>query len=470
MSSQAICESVCGWIGLTLRIASVAFVVCPAIANGAAYFSISNQQVIIGNDQVELVFSTTSGNLLNLTDKVTGHDFISEKQGGYSGFTFGYTTPTNTVQLYSNGGQARSVSLTPKAIAGGVQLTIQHEKFFLNGGTANLTATLSVTVDDVSPLTTWQLSMTNGEQLTIEQVAAPALVGLGQIGDDPSGDYLVYPSAAGILFQDPVHNFIPHQGWGNQLYPGGWQNMQFLAYYSKQSGTGLYMASQDSAGYAKTLHSTRLGNNWLLLDSTYLPPFQLGGDVQVPYPVVLGVFHGDWYDAADLYRSWALQQPWAQAGPLATRADVPDWYKQTGMLGQVTTNPGWGSPWGFSTLPALAADWQSRLTTPPLYFWWGWENRGPWMDPPDLLPPNEGWASFDSAVAGTHSASGRLMLGVTTGGASEEAPSWPVLRASASQKRDGSFYVLQSLAKDLQRCSVLRKTMERGDDKWKGLR
>ena len=42
-----------------------------------------------------------------------------------------------------------------------------------------------------------------------------------------------------MLFQDPVHNFVLNRGWGYQLYyPGGYHNMQFLAYYSKESEVG----------------------------------------------------------------------------------------------------------------------------------------------------------------------------------------------------------------------------------------
>ena len=37
--------------------------------------------------------------------------------------------------------------------------------------------------------------------------------------------------------------------------------------------------------------------------------------------MLLGSFHGDWYDAADLYRDWTLQQTWAT--PLTERTDVP---------------------------------------------------------------------------------------------------------------------------------------------------
>ena len=35
-----------------------------------------------------------------------------------------------------------------------------------------------------------------------------------------------------------------------------------------------------------------------------------GEDWESPYPVALGVTQGGWYDTADLYKRWAVRQPW----------------------------------------------------------------------------------------------------------------------------------------------------------------
>ena len=45
--------------------------------------------------------------------------------------------------------------------------------------------------------------------------------------------------------------------------------------------------------------------------------------------MLIGFFEGDWYDAAQIYRKFALTAPWLREGPLATRGDVPDWLRQT---------------------------------------------------------------------------------------------------------------------------------------------
>jgi hypothetical protein len=49
---------------------------------------------------------------------------------------------------------------------------------------------------------------------------------------------------------------------------------------------------------------------------------------RMTYDVCIGPFRGDWYDACQVYRAWATRQLWCSRGPLATRADIPRWYKE----------------------------------------------------------------------------------------------------------------------------------------------
>ena len=380
-------------------------------------------------------------------DKATGQDFLVQKNAYWNGFMFTYITPGNSTLQYAGGSFAQSVSFSPATTSTGIQVTIQFNRFVVNASALNVSATLIVSVDNVSPLTTWQLSIANQDRITIESVDLPYLTGLGQMSTDPAKDYLAFPSFSGVLLQDPVHNFVPNRGWGWQLYyPSGLENMQFLAYYSGQSGAGLYIASQDTAGYTKYLNSSRSSDNWLELDCFYVPTFQAGASVTVPYPVVVGVFHGDWFDAASLYRAWAVQQPWAQGGPLATRTDVPEWYKNTGMMAYKQTFTAYAASayQSYSDLAPVAAAWQQQIQSSPLMNWIAWETPGPWVDSPDFLPPSQGWAAFDSAVSATHAAGGRLMVEPTTNDATVGAPSWGNLQATASQQADGSMYLYQT--------------------------
>jgi Domain of unknown function (DUF6259) len=52
-----------------------------------------------------------------------------------------------------------------------------------------------------------------------------------------------------------------------------------------------------------------------------------GLSFELPYETVLGVFHGDWYAAADFYRDWAAKQYWC-VKKKAERHDVPAWLNE----------------------------------------------------------------------------------------------------------------------------------------------
>ena len=417
---------------------------CPLKADGGAYFQHSGQQVLAGNSRIQLAFNAANGGLVNLIDEATGQDFLPQKNAYWNGFVFSYVMPGSSAVQYGGGFLAQSVTFTPTTTATGIQVSVQFNRFVVNSSPLNISATLVIVVDNTSPLTTWQLSISNQDQITIESVQLPYLSGIGQMSTDPAKDYLAYPSLSGILFQDPVHNFVVNRGWGyEQYYPWGYDNMQFLAYYSGESGEGLYLASQDTAGYTKYLNSARVNNNWLELDDTYVPPFQAGASVTVPYPVVVGVFHGDWFDASSLYRAWAIQQPWAQGGPLVTRADVPNWYKNTGMMGWKDTFSSLGPGNSYASLAQGAAAWKQQLGSQPVMDWIAWENQGPWVDDPDFLPPSQGWPAFDSAVSATHSAGGKLMVLPTSEVATVGASGWSTLQSTASQQADGSMYLSQ---------------------------
>ncbi len=414
----------------------------PLMAAGGAYFQVSGKTVTVGNAHVQLVFNSANGSLLNLVDMTSGLDLISRKVGNYNGLIFNYATPANSTPQQSGGYLASQVSLSPVNISTGVQLTVQFNGFAATPTALNVSATLVVTVDNSSPLTSWQVSIANHDKITIESVFLPSISGIGQLSNNPANDYLTYPSLSGMLFQDPVHNFRPGAGVG-QVYPGGYSNMQFFAYYSQESRAGLYITSQDNAGYAKSLNAGLLGADWMVVNAPYFPPFQAGADVTVPYTVLLGVFHGDWFDAASLYRTWAIQQPWARQGPLVTRADVPDWYKNTGMMGWKDTFSSLGPGNSYASLAQGAAVWKQELQSQPVMDWVAWENQGPWVDDPDFLPPSQGWPAFDAAVSATHSAGGKLMVEPTTNVAAVGGSSWSTFQASASQQADGSMYLNQ---------------------------
>ena len=50
------------------------------------------------------------------------------------------------------------------------------------------------------------------------------------------------------------------------------------------------------------------------------------------YAVTVAAYRGDWWQAAKLYRDWALRQKWARKGPIAKRQDYPKSLADTDLL------------------------------------------------------------------------------------------------------------------------------------------
>ncbi len=119
--------------------------------------------------------------------------------------------------------------------------------------------------------------------------------------------------------------------------------MQFYALYNKQNGNGLYFGTHDSAPSAREIEFPHSSSEISWRPSHFPPNITFPTeDFFLGYDCVVGPFRGDWYDACQIYRKWALKQSWCRKGPLATREDVPKWYKEAplyfySVLGDTST-------------------------------------------------------------------------------------------------------------------------------------
>ena len=130
-------------------------------------------------------FNSANGSLLNLVDKTTGQDLSLEEGGEFQWLHIHLHDAHQPTPQYAGGYLAGSVSLSPIYVSTGVQLTAQFGQFTVNGTALDLSAKLVVTVDNSSPLTSWQLSIVNHAQITIESVSLPSIIaGIGQESSD----------------------------------------------------------------------------------------------------------------------------------------------------------------------------------------------------------------------------------------------------------------------------------------------
>ncbi|MEQ8767090.1 MAG: DUF6259 domain-containing protein [Planctomycetota bacterium] len=109
-------------------------------------------------------------------------------------------------------------------------------------------------------------------------------------------------------------------------------NAQLFPVYTS-GGTGLYLAAHDPEWHYKRLRTSGDGEAYLLGLQAYAEDQVTPGKSFVqPYPWVVGLYEGDWYDAGQIYREFAKEQAWLRHGPLHQRSDVPTWWKELDLL------------------------------------------------------------------------------------------------------------------------------------------
>ena len=142
-----------------------------------------------------------------------------------------------------------------------------------------------------------------------------------------------YPCFRGMVKSGEADVLMPNKGYGARLhkaydtakgeigqigYPG-WFPM--VCAYIKDDA-GLYLAAHDPDGRNKSLVFGRGA------DVSFQTPVENSG---VPgkaaegprYAVTLAAFKGDWWQAARIYREWAVKQKWCAKGRIRDRADYP---------------------------------------------------------------------------------------------------------------------------------------------------
>ena len=154
-------------------------------------------------------------------------------------------------------------------------------------------------------------------------------------------DALLISDSYGSLYRRPLTHSIPRL---DQQYPSGSAAYQFWAYYHELNTTayppthpGLYFATHDPDASLKTFSFLPSADS-VGLSVRVAPPNSAAPQPQagVAFPFVLGVFSGDWWDAAQLYRAFALTAPWT-AQSIRERSDWPRWLQDV----QVWVNSGW---------------------------------------------------------------------------------------------------------------------------------
>lgn len=218
---------------------------------------------------------------------------------------------------------------------------------------------------------------------------------------------LLFTVGAGRYYPAPFTGPVGYETGADDLPQPA--TMQFGALLHG-GGFGLYWATHDPTGRPKRFKTTPIADPASptrraielrirhFAENARTP----GNGWGSPYPVVLRTFDGDWWDAAMIYRQWALTAPWSAKGPVRTRTDLAPAVRRAAVWTTLNTRcaeegvctDSLGNP-----VRVPADDWRESLTryqdllgTPVAVHWYGWHCSF------DSLSETQGWTRLIRAA------------------------------------------------------------------------
>ncbi|NOZ19876.1 MAG: hypothetical protein GXP25_02175 [Planctomycetes bacterium] len=350
----------------------------------------------LSTDDWALQFFKT-GAIARLVHKPTGQLLIepSEDRLAYE-VTFFKDGTSETVSSE----QAKSIRAEPLNKGIGYRFIAEHPR---------ATVTLTYRIDESTGMIECRSEVKNKSDAAVTRIVFPIVNTPEMLGDKSDDDVLLYPAFDGCVIDNPKEVFRTGKNTLSQTYPGA-LSCQVMAFCDPTAG--LYMASHDPDGYAKSF--TVDAGFQIRFSIAHLAPALPGKDLKPTYPILIGPFTGDpkrggasWYDAADIYRTWSQKQKWAGL-KVRTRKDTPDWLRKGALV--TFYNPRQLTPPGDqSKLEAFLKDYGARFDTPMMPNNRGYERWGTWCGQ-EYRPVMPDEATFRGSAEITRKLGGRSMI------------------------------------------------------------
>lgn len=340
------------------------------------------------------------GALVSFVDNATGQEFVADRPEPDL-FWLALSEPGDTsgrlTWLRSQDAEAVSYALEERGHAKTAKLT------FRNLARRQIQVECLATVREGDDSVLWRISVDGPEPMILEEVAYPVVGLRAPLSHEADDDAFVAGLTKGGVFCAPSR--WPASAVIHARQPGNLA-AQFGCYYSPAGG--FYSAARDNRGHPKALQVRRTESGLQCIWRRYCH-HHLSKRFDLGYEIVQRTFTSpnpaeptDWRHAADIYKAWALKQPWC-ARSLARRDDLPEWLK-TGPA-MVRFNRRWLSrP---ERIEAWLKDyWQARFPQAPLIVaFWGWERVDAWISP-EYFPPYPSEQGLRKCVRAVRSAAG----------------------------------------------------------------
>ena len=316
--------------------------------------------------------------LLQLSDVATGQELLAAEALPLFTLTLQNAKSKREVQLDADTGWKK---VAVRRVKGRPAYELRWEQP-ADEEVGRLSVTARVEPDDGASAFRWTISaQCESDQWSIWRVVFPR-VGVADLGSE--GEVL-FPRAAGEVETDLWRRAFSFRG----TYPSGWTSMPFMAAYSGDRSTGLYIGVHDPLGSTKDIDVTSRPECRSVVLSIDHPVadmgtpgnrFELGGSA------VWRLLRGDWFDASVIYRDWVRRE--AQWFPQLTaegREDTPKWMRELSCWALCHGEPE-------SVVPE-AKRFAEFLGVPIGVHWYSWHQIPFDNDYPHYFPTREGFAA-----------------------------------------------------------------------------
>lgn len=330
--------------------------------------------LILSNEQIRLSIDPDRGRIAEFAEQSSGQNFAdSAAQAALWDATL---IKEDGQLLHLNSGAAKKISVSA-AGSGAIKLR------WSNFEQPQLQVEALVQLDRSSALSRWTIAFTNLSNLRLRQVRFPILP---NIPEQP-GEVLAVPAWMGQLASKPRQTLFAKTNQVREWDYPGHTSMQCISLYGEKAG--FYLSCDDTNAFRKSFAFWTDAERRLNAGVVHLPESSRGPGYALLYSVVLGTFRGDWFTAAERYRTWATNQWWVAESRVETGA-VPDWARETGLWI-------WNRGRSEQVLEP-AAVLQKQLGLPVSVFWHWWHGCAYDVGFPEYLPPREGELAFSEAM------------------------------------------------------------------------
>ena len=327
-----------------------------------------SERVAIDNGKLRLEFDRETASLLSMVDLETGYQYLDTEAKVNSLWSI---IPLNDGDVIAEPTEAK------------VRRVSRNEVKLAWRGKGAFTLEARVRLDKEKPLSYWSVELKDYDKSKVKELVFPYLTNIKAF----TNEEVLISDWTGALYKNPraQHKHISLFKRNHQHHA-----MQLSAIYGEEE-SGIYIATNDTEGYGKSFtiefHDEKTDYKMInILDvnsdqKSYKPS----------YDFILGALHGNWYDAALIYREWALQQEWVKNNRLHS-GKMNSWLPETDVWM-------WNRGYSSNVFPE-AEDLKSYLGDCNVSVLWHWWHNGPYDDAfPEYLPPREGRESFVKAVA-----------------------------------------------------------------------